>query len=37
MFGPPEILYVILDPILGAIGCGAEVAQFDAIATVTWQ
>jgi hypothetical protein len=25
MFGLPEILFVRLDPMLGAIGCGAEV------------
>jgi hypothetical protein len=32
MFGPPKILYAILDPILGAIGCGAEVTQLGATA-----
>ena len=32
MFRPPEILYATLDPILGAIGCGAEVTQLGATA-----
>jgi hypothetical protein len=31
-FGPPEILFASLDPLLGAIGCGAEVTQLGAIA-----
>jgi hypothetical protein len=31
-FRPPEILNAILDPILGAIGCGAEVTQLGATA-----
>jgi hypothetical protein len=32
MFGLSEILYAILDPILGAIGCGAEVTHLGATA-----
>jgi hypothetical protein len=32
MFGPPEILFAILDPMLGAIACGAEVTQLGATA-----
>jgi hypothetical protein len=32
MFGPLEILFASLDPMLGAIGCGAEVTQLGATA-----
>jgi hypothetical protein len=32
MFGLPEILFVRLDPMLGAIGCGAEVQLLGATA-----
>jgi hypothetical protein len=32
MFGPPEILFARLNPMLGAIGCGAEVTQLGATA-----
>jgi hypothetical protein len=31
-FGPPEILFASLDPMLGAIACGAEVTQLGATA-----
>jgi hypothetical protein len=32
MFGPLEILFARLDPMLGAIGCGVEVTQLGATA-----
>jgi hypothetical protein len=32
MFGPSEILFASLDPMLGAIACSAEVTQLGAIA-----
>jgi hypothetical protein len=30
-FGPPEILYTILDPKLGAMGCGAEITHLGTV------